>query len=108
VALILLTAGVGAFLGTALLTTRLVADGRETTRAKQAASERLELLRGITQAPPLYCAGLSDGTDSTPDGMRVAWQVRPLGQLTEVTVIVAPRARPVHGVDSLTALFRCP
>lgn len=107
-ALILLSAGVGAFLGTSLLTTRLVVDAQAATRAMQAAGGRLEQLRALALTAPMHCAALSDGADSTADGIRVAWRVRALGQLSEVTVVVAQPSRLARGTDSVTALLRCP
>lgn len=106
-AVILLTAGVGALMGTAVLTVRTTIRGRQAARASYASASQLELLRDIATTRPAYCGGLLDGVDSSPDGTRWRWQVRPADDLREVTVTASV---PVPGgrlTDSLVASIWC-
>ena len=84
----LLTAGVGALLGTGVVTVRMIVRARQASRALQAASTQLELLRGVAETAPSYCAGLSDGTDSSADGTAWRWRILPtLGMTTSSSSI---------------------
>jgi len=107
-AALLLSVGVGAFLGTAVLTIRMVVRGRQLTRTAQAASGQLESLRATAASPPAYCAGLSDGSDSSADGTVRRWWVLPVAGRSEILVAVSA---PVPGgwlTDSMTTSLRCP
>lgn len=105
---LLLTAGVGALLGTAGLTIRMVVRGRQAARATQAATTQVEVLRGVAATPPAGCAGLSNGADSSADGMVRRWRIRSAGGLWEVTVVVSTPVAGGQFTDSLITSFRCP
>lgn len=107
-AALLLTVGVGAFLGTAVLSVRMVARGRQATRAVQAASAQLELLRATAAASPAACAALSDGADTVAGGMIRRWRVRPSGALAEASVTVVTAVPGGLDEDSLTTTLACP
>jgi hypothetical protein len=107
-AVVILTAGVGALIGTAALTVRLTVRGRQTTRAIQAATSQLEALRGLAAAGPAYCGGLSDGGDSSADGTRWRWRVRPVGALREAAIAVSVPAPGGPITDSMVASVWCP
>lgn len=104
----LLTAGVGALLGTGVVTVRTIVRARQVTRALQAASTQLELLRGVAETAPSYCAGLSDGADSSADGSAWRWSIRSIGSIREASVSVSVPVPGGRAVDSLTAAFWCP
>ena len=106
-AVVLLTVGVGALMGAAVLTVRTTIRGRQTARVTYAAASQLELLREIATTRPAYCGGLLDGVDSSADGTSWRWQVRPAGDLREVAVTASV---PVPGgrlTDSLVASIWC-
>ncbi len=106
-AVLLLTAGVGALMGTAVLTVRTTIRGRQAMRASYASASQIELLRDIAATRPAYCGGLLDGVDSSADGTRWKWQVRSAGDLREVTLTASV---PVPGgrlTDSLAASIWC-
>ncbi len=108
VAAILLTAGIGALLRTASLTTRMTVQARQATRAMQAATTQMELLRGLAALPPAHCGGLADGTDSMPDGTVWRWRLAATGSLREASVAVSV---PVPGgrlEDTVTTTIWCP
>ena len=105
----LLTAGVGALLGTGMRTVRMVVRGRQATRAMQAASTQLEVLRGVAETAPTYCAGLSDGADSSPDGTAWQWRIGSTGSVRNASVAVSlPVLGGGRATDSLTTAFWCP
>jgi prepilin-type N-terminal cleavage/methylation domain-containing protein len=105
---LLLSVGVVAILGTAVHTTRMVVRGRQSTRGVQAASAQLELLRATAATPPSFCAGLSDGSDSSDNGLTRRWSIRSAGQLSELSVVVTSPIAGGRATDSLTTSLRCP
>jgi type II secretory pathway component PulJ len=105
---LLLTAGIGALLGTALRTTRMVHRGRQSTRALDAADSQLEALRDRAAVPPAYCGGLVDGADSSADGLVRRWRITSAGSLRQVLVEVAVPVSGGRATDTLTASLWCP
>lgn len=108
VALILLTAGVGSLLGTAVLTTRLVIRGRQAGRVAQVSSGQIEILRGQALGPPTTCAVPVRGVDSLPDGTSWQWQVEAAGVLRQASVVVTAPVPGGRATDTLTTAFWCP
>jgi type II secretory pathway pseudopilin PulG len=108
VASLLLMAGIGALLGTAGLTIRLVVRGRQSTRVVAAATAQIETLRGLAAAAPLYCGGLGDGADSSSDGTTWSWRIDPAGAVRMVSVIVAVPVPGGRATDTLSAVLWCP
>ena len=106
-AVLLLTAGVGALMGTAVLTVRATVQGRQSARASNATTSQLELLRGIATTRPAYCAGLSEGVDSSADGTRWQWWIRPAGDLREVVVTASVPTPGGRLTDSAVASIWC-
>lgn len=104
---ILLSSGVGAVLGTAALTIRMVHQGRQVTRAHQVASAELERLRGLASEAPALCGALPDGADSSSDGTAWQWRVSASGELREVVVTVSVPMPGGVRTDSLLGTIRC-
>ena len=105
---LLLTTGIGALLGTAVLTTRMVHRGRQSTRALEAAGSQLEALRDRAAAAPAYCGGLVDGVDSSADGVVRSWTITSAGALEEVSIEVSVPVPGGRATDTLTASLWCP
>ncbi len=105
---ILLTAGIGALLGTAMLTIRMTVQGRQATRAQQAVTSQLEVLRGTAATAPAYCGGLAGGADSSGDGTVWRWRIDPAGALREASVIVSVPVPGGRSTDTLSASLWCP
>lgn len=104
----LLTAGVGALLGTAVLTGRMVVRGRQAARLTQVGSAHLEGLRSAAATSPMNCAALSDGADSSTDGTAWQWRVESVGNLAKISVVVSVPVPGGRRSDSLDTALRCP
>jgi type II secretory pathway component PulJ len=105
---LLLTAGIGALLGTAVLTTRMVHRGRQSTRVQDAAASQLEALRDRAAAAPSHCGGLVDGADSSAGGVVRSWWITSAGPLRKVRVAAAVPVPGGRATDTLTASLWCP
>ena len=108
IASILLTTGIGALLGTAALTTRMVHRGRQSTRALNAAGSRLEALRDRAAAAPAYCGGLVDGVDTSANGVVQSWRITASGALRQVWIEVSVPVPGGRATDTLLASLWCP
>ncbi|HJP58073.1 MAG TPA: prepilin-type N-terminal cleavage/methylation domain-containing protein [Gemmatimonadales bacterium] len=109
VAVLVLTVGVTALVGSAGIVTRMIGQGRRTTQVAQRAERRLEMLRQTALAATPQCTGLTGGT-ATSGGITETWTVTtPVtpAQTRILQVIVSyPRVRGT-GVDTLATSIRC-
>jgi len=108
VAAFLLTAGIGALVGTAAAITRLVVRGRQAARVTQAATGQFELLRSLAARAPGACTSLADGADALADGTAWTWRIAPSGSGRAVTVAVSVPVPGGRAVDTLTSFLSCP
>ena len=107
--MLLLGVGVGALLGTSVLTVRMVHRGRQTTRAVQAASAQLETLRAATRLPPgVLRVGSPTAPTPSPAGPSGAGGFGPPDGLLEATVTVLTAVPGGYREDSLTTVLPCP
>jgi hypothetical protein len=96
VAVWVLSAGVLALVGSAALTSRMLGNGRHSTRAGQVAAARLERLRQIAFSTVPACTGAdwrsgSAGGSSSAGGSTISetWQVLdPVGPVRRVVIVV--------------------
>jgi Tfp pilus assembly protein PilV len=109
VAVLVLTVGVTALVGSAGIVTRMIGQGRRTTQATQRAERRLEILRQTALSATPQCTGLTGGT-ATSAGITETWTVTSPAspaQSRALRVIVSyPRVRG-NAVDTLATSIRC-
>jgi prepilin-type N-terminal cleavage/methylation domain-containing protein len=115
-AVVLLTIGVMALVGSSALVTRMIGKGKESTIAVQVATARFEKLRTIAASNPTPCsaaAGFVSGSASASPytaGVSEAWTVGPApaaGTGRDVTVYVTYRNNRGTVTDTLTTTFLC-
>ena len=110
VAVIVLTVGVSALVGSAGVVTRMIGQGRRTTRAVEVAERRLENLRQTALATTPQCTGLANGSATQTGGISEVWQI--------TTPVAAPTTRVLRSiityrngrgtsVDTLSTSIRC-
>jgi type II secretory pathway pseudopilin PulG len=104
VAVLVLTIGVTALVGTSALATRQIGRGRMVTIANQVATQRLEFLRRESRrvpGSPCTAAGTAFANGSaTTRGVTETWTVQTVGKASTVRVTVQyPR---VGGTSSFT------
>jgi len=107
-AMLLLTMGVGAVVGTSVRTARTVIRARQATRALEAAVSQMDMLRLRASASPPGCPGLTDGADTVNGIIGRRWRLRPIGNLREATVTVVTAIPGGVREDSLVSVLACP
>jgi hypothetical protein len=93
VALVVLTAGVLALVGSAALTTRMLGRGRHSTRTGLVAAARIERLRQIafSTVPACTSAEWQSGSVGGP-GLTESWQILdPSGSARRVRIVLRSR-----------------
>ncbi|MEZ4411600.1 MAG: hypothetical protein R2910_01275 [Gemmatimonadales bacterium] len=105
---LLLTTGIGALLGTAALTVRMVHRGRQSMRTLEAATAQLEALRAQAATGSAACRALLDGVDSSVDGTARRWTITSAGGLQEVSIEVSVPVPGGRATDTLAASLWCP
>ena len=114
-AVVLLTIGVMALVGSSALVTRMIGKGKESTIAVQVATARFEKLRTIaaSTASPCSAAGFASGSASASPatgGVAEVWTVGAApaaGTGRDVTVYVTYRNNRKTITDTITTTFLC-
>jgi prepilin-type N-terminal cleavage/methylation domain-containing protein len=111
VALVLLTVGVMALVGSSAMVSRMIGNGRGSTIAVQAATARIERLRRIAASTTPRCVSPQFVSDSTTtDGVSERWVVAPdggSGLSRRVSVILAYRDPRGPVRDTLHTIVLC-
>ena len=115
VAMMILTVGVLAMMGTSAAVNRLIVRGRRTTLATQLAEQVLDSLRRVANANLVACTGLASNTTGyTRQAVQVQWVVGSLtanGNVSErqvqaiLTYVTAGRASAIQ--DTVTTVIKC-
>ena len=98
VAIVVLVVGIMALVGASSSITRMIGRGKMETRAAQAASRRMEMLRLAAAATSPRCAGPAfvSGGPIISAGITESWQVPATGKVRQIRVTV--RYITVRGV----------
>ena len=109
VAIVVLSIGVIALMGSTALTTRMIGQGRRTTMAMEVASRRLETLRMIANATTPACTGgaFASGGPITTDGVTETWVVPGAGTSRAVSAIVTYARAGGTYTDTLQTVIWC-
>jgi type II secretion system protein I len=109
VALVLLTVGVMALVGTSALVSRMIGRGRSSTVAVQVATARLESLRRVAASTTPKCTSPRFVSDSTTTaGVSERWVVdTAAGLLRRVSVILMYRDPRGSVRDTLRTIVLC-
>jgi hypothetical protein len=104
VALVVLSVGVLALVGSAALASRMVGRGRHSTLAGQLAAARIERLHQIAFSTVPPCIGAEWRSDSAGDpGLTESWQILdPAGPARRVRIVL--RSRHARGTSSDTVV----
>lgn len=90
IALIVLAAGIVALVSASGMVTRMIGLGKVETRAAQAASQRMELLRLAANATSPRCSSpeFASGGPVMSGSMTESWLVAPVGKVRRVRVTI--------------------
>jgi hypothetical protein len=104
VAVVVLTVGVLALVGSAALTSRMLGRGRLSTRTGLVAAARIEWLRQVAFSTVPACTGAEWRSDSAGGpGLTESWQIMdPVGLVRRVRIVL--RSRHPTGTSSDTVV----
>jgi prepilin-type N-terminal cleavage/methylation domain-containing protein len=108
-AVILLSVGVMALVGSSAMVTRMIGKGSQYTFVSQRASARFERLRQIAASTATPCTAAAFKTDSAPsaNGIKERWVVPANGNERLVTVYLTYRAVRGTKADTVSATILC-
>jgi prepilin-type N-terminal cleavage/methylation domain-containing protein len=107
IAVVVLAVGIVALVGSTASSTRMIGRGRTATRAVQAATERMEMLRADAYRTSPDCTALADGSDSASTGIVTTWTITGTGSPRTVRVISSYRVPGRLRADTLSTQIRC-
>jgi len=107
IAIVVLAIGIIALVGSSASSTRMIGRGRSATRAVQAATERMEILRADAYRTTPDCTALANGSDSASTGVVTTWTITGAGTPRVVQVISRYRVPGRLKADTLTTQIRC-
>jgi hypothetical protein len=109
VAVVVLSVGVLALVGSAALTSRMVGRGRHSTRTGQIAAARIERLRQIAFSTVPPCVGAEWRSDSAgAPGLTESWQILdPAGTARRVRIVLRSRHPTGLSTDTVVTGVLC-
>lgn len=113
VAMMILSIGILAMMGTSAATTKLISRGRRVTIATQVAESVMDSLRLKSNEDLVTCTDLaSNATGYSQQGVRVTWDIgarTAMGQTGArvVTVVISYAGNQATTTDTLISVFRC-
>ena len=109
VAVVVLSVGVLALVGSAALISRMIGQGRQFTRAGQVAAARIERLRQIafSTVPPCTSVEWRSGSAGGP-GLTESWQILdPAGPARRARIVLRSRHPTGLSSDTVVTGFLC-
>ncbi|MGH7509805.1 MAG: type IV pilus modification PilV family protein [Gemmatimonadales bacterium] len=109
VAIVVLTIGLIALVGTSAMVTRMIGRGKVQTRVAQVASSRIEALRlaAYSTSPRCAAAAFANGGPVITDGLTESWTVPVVGKVRNVQVDVTYRTVRGPRTASLQTRIEC-
>ena len=107
IAVVVLAIGIVALVGSSASSTRMIGRGRSATRAVQAATERMEILRAEAYRTTPDCTALAAGSDSAATGVVTSWTITGTGDPRTIRVVSSYRVPGRLRADTLTTQIRC-
>lgn len=109
IAVVILSVGVIALVGSSSLVTRMIGQGKRTSAAVQVATSRLEALRAASRSttPPCLDPAFASGGPVTTQGMTESWVVPAAGTSRTVLAIVTYSRTSGVVTDTLLTVVRC-
>jgi Tfp pilus assembly protein PilV len=109
IALVVLSVGILALVGSAALTSRMIGWGRQSTRAGQVAAGRIERLRQVAFSTVPACTAAEWRSDSAVGpGVTESWQILdPAGPARRVRIILRTRRTTASSTDTVVTGVLC-
>jgi prepilin-type N-terminal cleavage/methylation domain-containing protein len=109
VAVVVLSVGILALVGSAALTSRMIGQGRHSTRTGQVAAARIERLRQVAFSTVPACTGAEWRSDSAGGpSLTESWQILdPAGPARRVRVVLRSRHPTGLSIDTVVTGILC-
>ena len=107
IAIVVLAIGVTALVGSSAVVTRMIGQGKISTQAVQAISQRMEQLRATAYSTTPNCTGLAAGSATTANGVTTTWTITANGELRTIRVIVNYPTTAGTDADTVSTIIRC-
>jgi prepilin-type N-terminal cleavage/methylation domain-containing protein len=108
-AVVLLSVGILALVGSSTMVTRMIGWGRESTLVGQRSVSRFDRLRQAAYGtnPPCTSASFASGSQSAYQGVSETWTVPTTGNSRLVTLILSYRTPGRAKADTVKTYFLC-
>jgi len=106
-AVVVLAIGVTALVGSSAVVTRMIGQGKVSTQAVQAISQRLEQLRATAVSTTPNCTALAAGSATSANGIVTTWTITANGELRTIRVIVTYPTTGGTDADTVSTILRC-
>jgi prepilin-type N-terminal cleavage/methylation domain-containing protein len=107
IAVVVLAIGVTALVGSSAVVTRMIGQGKVSTQAVQAISQRLEQLRATAVSTTPNCTALAAGSATSANGIVTTWTITANGELRTIRVIVTYPTTGGTDADTVSTILRC-
>lgn len=107
IAIVVLTIGVTALVGSSAVVTRMIGQGKISTQAVQAVSQQLEQLRATAYATTPNCTALAAGSATTANGVATTWTITTNSELRIIRMIVNYPTTAGSDADTVSTIIRC-
>jgi prepilin-type N-terminal cleavage/methylation domain-containing protein len=109
IAVVILSVGIIALVGSSSLVTRMIGQGKRSSAAVQVAASRLEKLRGVSRSTSPLCQdpAFASGGPITTRGVAESWVVPATGTSRTVLAIVTYSRVGGTVTDTLLTVVRC-
>jgi prepilin-type N-terminal cleavage/methylation domain-containing protein len=107
IAVIVLTIGVTALVGSSAVVTRMIGQGKVSTQAVQAISQRMEQLRATAYSTSPNCTALANGSSTSANGIVTTWTITTSGELRTIRVRVDYPTTGGGDSDTVSTIIRC-
>jgi prepilin-type N-terminal cleavage/methylation domain-containing protein len=107
IAVVVLAVGVIALVGSSAVVTRMIGQGKISTQAVQAVSQRMEQLRATAFSTTPNCTGLAAGSATSANGIVTTWTVATNGELRTIRIRVDYPTAAGGDSDTVSTIIRC-
>jgi prepilin-type N-terminal cleavage/methylation domain-containing protein len=107
IAIVVLAIGVTALVGSSAVVTRMIGQGKISTQAVQAISQRMERLRATAYSTTPNCTALANGSATSANGIVTTWTIATNGELRTIRIIVNYPTAGGSDADTVSTILRC-
>lgn len=107
IAILVLSVGVLALVGSSATNTKVIGGSMRSTRAAAEGALEMEKLRRVANSTSPRCTALANGNAAAGNGVASSWTVVDAGNMKRVTVVVTNRSARRTTTDTIQTLISC-